>query len=238
MARRFIHKHIKKPVRRYIKQGIKRYIVTPRFINSYLKEKHIRKLHIGAGNNYLQGWLNSDLVSTDKRIVFLDTSSPFPFKDNTFDYIFSEHHIEHSSYSQGKYMLRECYRTLKPNGKIRVASPDLEVLLGLFNNDEDGIGQQFIKWYTEQFLPELAQHKIYKASFILNSLFYNHGHQFVYDSNTLADSMREAGLTNIVRCVYGESTDEHLKAIESHGKSISNEEIAKFEALVLEGTKI
>jgi predicted SAM-dependent methyltransferase len=49
-----------------------------------------------------------------------------------FDYVFSEHMIEHVSYAEGLLMLRECLRVLKPGGRIRIATPSLEVLLDLY----------------------------------------------------------------------------------------------------------
>jgi predicted SAM-dependent methyltransferase len=53
------------------------------------------------------------------------------FEDNTFDYIFSEHMIEHVDHDGAVAMLRECYRVLKPGGTICMATPDLAVIVGL-----------------------------------------------------------------------------------------------------------
>ena len=78
-------------------------------IRSYLKTNEIKKLHIGAGKNILKGWLNADIKASLKT-VYLDASKKFPFKNNTFDYIFSEHLIEHLDYKGGINMLSECYR--------------------------------------------------------------------------------------------------------------------------------
>ncbi len=224
-------------LKKFVRKKIKRYLITPIAVNSYLKSNQLKKLHLAAGMNYLTGWLNTDIASKDRKVIYLDVTKPFPFEDNTFDYIFGEHLIEHLTYKQGGRMLYECWRVLKPGGKIRLATPDLETFVGLFNKDKNGMNQRFVKWNTGKFLSKLAKHKIYSATFVINSIFYNHGHKFIYDIKTLNSSLEKAGFKNIVPFSYGESNDEHLRAIESHGKAVDNEEMAKFETLILEAVK-
>jgi predicted SAM-dependent methyltransferase len=62
-------------------------------------------------------------------IVVLPLSSPTPFASDTFDFIFSEHMIEHVSHDDGAKMLAECHRVLKPGGHIRITTPDLAFLV-------------------------------------------------------------------------------------------------------------
>ncbi len=68
---------------------------------SYLQSRAVRKLQIGTQENILPGWLNTDLLPVDGRVVFLDAREPFPFEDGTLDYIFCEHCIEHITYAEG-----------------------------------------------------------------------------------------------------------------------------------------
>ena len=88
----------------------------------YLNEHDIRKLHIGCGNHVLDSWLNSDFYPDIANILHLDATKPFPLEDEDFDYVFSEHMIEHVPYSDGLFMLKECCRILKKNGKIRIST--------------------------------------------------------------------------------------------------------------------
>jgi len=94
-----------------LKRNLRR--VDSSIIESYFAERKIRKLHIGCGGNILSDWLNSDFFPDSNAILHLDATGTFPFSDNTFDYVFSEHMIEHISYSNGFCMLRECHRVLK-----------------------------------------------------------------------------------------------------------------------------
>ena len=97
----------------------------PRQIGAYIKRSEDRKLQIGTGSNVLDGWLNSTLYPFVPGTVFLDASQPFPISTGSFDYIFSEHVIEHLEFAEAETMLREGFRILKPAGRIRLATPDL-----------------------------------------------------------------------------------------------------------------
>ena len=116
-----------------------------REIRDYVSSAEPRKLQLGAGPMPLDGWLNSDIEPFD-RVVYLDASKPFPLEDASFRYIFSEHVIEHLPLEGGDVMLAESYRILEPGGKIRIATPDLDRLLALFDEELDPKEQQYLKF--------------------------------------------------------------------------------------------
>jgi len=199
-------------------------------IGRYAESHQVRKLQIGSGPSALPGWLNTDLNPRTDEVVFLDATKPFPIDDGTFDYVYSEHMLEHISWQNALAMLRECHRVLKPAGTIRIATPDLEVLLGL-NKTDDLMAQKYIKWITDQSLEGIS---VCKVSFVINNAFYNWGHQFLYDGETLEMTLQEAGFIETKRCSPGESDDEVLRDLEFHGKNIGDEEMNVFETLVYE----
>jgi len=200
-------------------------------ITSYLETHELRKLQLGTGRNALDGWFNTD-VSPAVNVFFLDSTRPFPFEDGTFHYIFSEHHIEHLSYEQGNFTLRECYRVLRPGGKIRIATPDLEKLLHLYTASPDALQQRYIRFITENFLPGI---QTLNPVFIINNAFHNWGHQFLYDRVTLQTSLEEVGFVDVAHLLQGESSEEQLRGVEKHGEFIDDEEMNRFETQVLEG---
>jgi predicted SAM-dependent methyltransferase len=210
------------------------YLTRPRAIRRYLRSHQIRKLEIGAWPNIQEGWLHTDVYPTSGEIIFLDARKLFPFEDGIFDYVFSEHLIEHLTYKEGLFMLGECYRVLKPGGRIRIATPDLETLVGLYVPEKSELQQRYIRWITDKFLPEVG---VYRASFVINNAFRNWGHQFIYDRATLQSAMEEVGFVGITRYAAGESDDEALRGIESHGKSAGNEDMNRFETMVLEAKR-
>ena len=55
----------------------------------YLRDEGVKKLQIGCGYNVIEGWLNTDLIYKRNKVAYLDAGRPFPFPDNSFDYIYS-----------------------------------------------------------------------------------------------------------------------------------------------------
>jgi predicted SAM-dependent methyltransferase len=203
-------------------------------IREYLGANEIRKLQLGAGPTSLPGWLCTDFAPSSSEVVYLDVTEPFPFDNGLFDYIFGEHLIEHVSWSDGGRMLKECYRVLKPGGRIRIATPDLAVLLRLYDSNGTHGREQYIKWITDKFLPGVD---VYKPQFAINNAFRNWGHQFLYDGEILELALRRAGFEDITRCQYGESLHEHLRDIESHGTNAGSAEMAIYETMVYEAKR-
>jgi predicted SAM-dependent methyltransferase len=198
-------------------------------IKSYIRSHSVRKLQLGAGQNIMEGWLSTDLSPRQKGALYLDVRKRFPFENETFNYILAEHLIEHLTYKGGLSLLRECLRVLKPGGKIRVATPDLDIVLGLRTYKKTDLQQRYIKWHIDNCLPEIG---IYKDIFVINNAFNGFGHHFIYDQEILQSSLKEAGFVDIIRHASGESNDENLRGVELRAK----DEMLKFTGLVLEAT--
>lgn len=204
-------------------------------IQKYLDSYKVKKLHIGAGTNILDGWLNTDLRPQSDELVYLDITEPLPFPDRTFDYIFSEHLIEHVPHTKAIYHLQECYRVLKPNGKLRVATPDLQFLITLYNKDpKTDIQKRYIHKIVNGAFPDTG---FYHETFAINYFFRGWGHEFIYDNATLQYTLHKAGFKNITRFPIKESDDLHLKNLEHHGSAIS-EEFNQLQTMAFEGTRL
>lgn len=201
-------------------------------VERYIKNNSVRKLHLGAGDSQLTGWLSTDMNPKRNNTVFLDATKRFPFADDTFDYIYSEHMIEHVSWVEGKFMLSECHRVLKKNsGIIRVATPDLSVLLSLYDDHSSPAASKYMQWITDTFITYVD---IYRPSFVINNAFHNWGHKFLYDEELLTMALSRAGFVDIARCSSGESSDINLSNIETHGINVDAIEMSEFETMVFE----
>src|ERR1700761_2617137 len=95
-------------------------------VAEYLASPGRHKLEIGAGGAGKPGWLSADLhprPSADGNYsIVMDATQPFPLPDAAFDFIYSEHMIEHIPYADGRRMVRECFRVLKPEGVLRIST--------------------------------------------------------------------------------------------------------------------
>jgi predicted SAM-dependent methyltransferase len=180
----------------------------------------------------IPGWLNTDFEPTCPNVLYLDVSRPFPFENGTLDYIFSEHLIEHLEYDSAIHMLKECRRVLKSNGRIRIATPDLSVLIGLYFCRDTERGRFYIDWIVRRLMPEVDT---CREVFVINNAFHAWGHKFLYDRQTLIQTMRRSGFSEIEPYEPGMSNDENLQRLESHGKEIGSDEINNYETFVLEG---
>jgi predicted SAM-dependent methyltransferase len=203
-----------------------------RIVERYLSSHEIRALHVGCGDNLLEGWLQADLFPDSALICHLDATQPFPFGDETFDYIFSEHMIEHIPYTQGIKMLSECCRVLKGNSKIRISTPDLAFLTDLYKEKKSDLQKEYIKWATNRFI-DYAPYG--DDTFVINNFVRDWGHQFIYDEKTLTASLEEAGFTNICKCEINESEEDTLRNLENEKRMPDG--FLRLESITLEGTK-
>jgi predicted SAM-dependent methyltransferase len=203
-------------------------------IRNYLRTHNVRKLQIGAGFNGLAGWLNTDVLPRRSNYAYMDATRRFPLPSNSFDYIFSEHLIEHVSYACGTQMLAECFRVLRLGGRIRISTPDLAVLLATYTTPHNAIQQRYVDWAITNFIPHATARR---ECFVINNAFRNWGHTFIYDRETLEHLVESTGFTDVKWLSPHKSDDPSLRGIETHGQLINDEEINEFEVMILEATK-
>jgi predicted SAM-dependent methyltransferase len=220
-------------VRRILPRSIVRTLFGHRrMASNYLKYSQIRKLQIGSGVNILPGWLNTDLDPA-KGIMSMDSTKRFPFGDCTFDYIFTEHCIEHFEYRVGMQQVQECYRVLKPGGRLRISTPDLRFLIELYNENKTELQKRYIVVVIDKFIRDT---KSYTDTFVINNAFQAWGHKFIYDYKTLKSLLNKCGFIDIERYEAGESYDENLRDVESHGRVIGDD-LNILESMVVEAMK-
>ena len=176
-------------------------------------------------------WLNTGISFVEsKNGVYMDAGQTFPLPDAAFDYVFSEHLFEHLTYPQAQNMLRESYRVLKRGGVIRIATPDLRFLLGLYQDPEKPLHKEYIAYTAKNGgVPPTAV-------YVINRFHTAWGHQIIYDKETLTEALQQAGFKDICICEVGESSHNALIGIEGHFKALPPE-YNRLETMILEATK-
>jgi predicted SAM-dependent methyltransferase len=190
-------------------------------IDKYIANYKVRKLHLGCGKNIFPDWLNSDFDVQMDEVIWMDCTQPLPIPSQSFDYILSEHMIEHISYEHGKAFLAECFRIMKPGGVIRVSCPNLRQIVGLLREDRTPLENSYMEMIFGKWI-EGESDKPHFPSFIVNNLFRNWGHQFIYDKQTLTHSLAAAGFTNIKEYTPKVSDDPNLVGLENHSSHLEN----------------
>lgn len=89
----------------------------------------LKLLNIGCGATYHPAWINIDAEPVSREISRHNVVAPLPFDDSTFDVCYCSHLLEHLSRHEGRQLLGEMHRILKPAGILRVVVPDLEAIV-------------------------------------------------------------------------------------------------------------
>ena len=208
-------------------------------VERYLRTAGPRGLQLGTGHNPLPGWLNTDVqVFRRGHVEFLDATRPFPLPDGAFDYVYSEHQIEHIPLEAGEHMLRECLRVLRPGGVVRIATPDLERMAALASKELDEEQRHYVAYISGMLgLPAPDPARVINSMFRAFGPDEKTGHQFIYSYDFLADRLRAAGFGHVHRRELGESSHDALRGIERHTDVIGDERVVRYETLIVEATK-
>jgi|SRR3989338_5434853 len=82
----------------------------------------IKKLNLGCGKDVKEGYVNLDNIKLGGVDVVHDLNKfPYPFQDNHFDEIYTNHVLEHLT--DLVRVMKELYRITKNNGVIRIKVP-------------------------------------------------------------------------------------------------------------------
>lgn len=189
----------------------------------YLTTTDVPKLHIGCGPFVMEGWLNVDINCYRPDIRYLDAGKPYPFPDHSFDYIYTEHLFEHLSIEEQTIMLQECYRILKPGGRMRLAMPNLHFLMELYLHPDKECNRRYLVWSYRLFgmkqgVPEVME-KDYPIH-VINNFFRLWGHQFIHTPESLENLAKGIGFQGIRPYPIGSSDTPALQGLEKHGQNI------------------
>lgn len=197
----------------------------------YFQSAKCRKLHLGSSKHLLDGWLNTDLIP-GRNVMQMDATAQYPFETNSFDFIFTEHMIEHVPYPAAINMLKECYRVLKPDGVIRVVTPDLAKILNIYPHPKEELGQKYLNWMSSKFTPDITEDHV---AHMVNAFFRLWGHQFLYDGPTLTTTLVKCGFSNIEKFELGRSKHSDLQNLENTSRYPDG--LLNYESICLEATK-
>lgn len=206
-------------------------------IDSYIKNNEIKRMQIGCGTNFFDGWLNTDLDCND-RIAYLNAGNKFPIESDSFDFVYSEHLFEHLKVEQQLNMLSESYRILKKGGILRIAMPNIDYLFNLYANPSVPENRDYVDWYVENMhhlkavknaVVNKEEHYIYT----INNFFKAWGHQVIHNVNSISKLALQCDFSMVRECAVGESEVPFFQNIEKHG-TVLPERINKLETMVVE----
>lgn len=188
----------------------------------------MRKLNLGSGPNSARGWINYDwgilpimgkigLTTTLVKLGLLDKSydwkwpaislvnikNDLPDEDESVDYIYCSHVLEHFEKEEAINILKECQRVLKDRGVIRIVLPDLSKIIKIYNGAEQ-FNRDFFGFDKDQYVGFLDK---------LKRLFIR-GHQWMYDINSARELLVESGFKNIKLCLFRKGEVPNLDSLD------------------------
>lgn len=96
-----------------------------------------RYLHVGCGDVILPSPFENLDTRPLKGVDHVSEAFPLPFKDNTFDLLYSSHVLEHFKKADTQSVINEWVRVIKPGGTIRLSVPSLEALIKIYELSGD-----------------------------------------------------------------------------------------------------
>ena len=169
------------------------------------------KINLGSGPSGVNGWENYDwgllpllgkfkinlllakigLLSKDyavywPNIKLSDIRKKIPKKNNSVDYIFCSHVLEHFEKYQSLNVLIECKRVLKKGGWLRVVLPDIEKIRKIA--DAETFNKAYLGIDKSKYITMINKLK----------LFFIRPHLWMYNIESFTLLLREAGFKEII----------------------------------------
>jgi predicted SAM-dependent methyltransferase len=217
-----------RPITSYTKfhQFFNRFI-TPWILNKnlFVPSKLVKGkeyLQVGCGYNIYDDFINTD-IEWKPNVIPWDISKiakdNYPIANGTLQGIYTEHCLEHIPFKSTKDNLKEFYRLLKPGGTVRIAVPDGELFIDLYNKHRQG---EKVKIPCPDDRPEPT------PMISINRIARSHGHQFMYDFETFKYLLEEVGFKNVKKETFRNGRDPKL---------LVDSELREDESLYVEATK-
>lgn len=124
------------------------------------------------------------------KIEYMNASKSFPFKDNSVECIYTSHMLEHLSRKSVLNFLSESLRSLKYNGVIRIAVPDLELIVKNYLNSGDANN------FMRDLFVEPPPMGTIKEKIVLLMTGYRQ-HQWMYDGKSLCNLLKNIGFRKV-----------------------------------------
>jgi predicted SAM-dependent methyltransferase len=121
----------------------------------------------GSSDYYSFETYNKIIQTCD--LKFYNLKNKVPLFDSSSDIIYCSHFLEHLGKKDGKSFLKECHRSLKKGGLLRIAVPDLDLAIKLYQSGETEKMQDLFFYTSGEW--DFAAHKYnYNFDFLKRTL--------------------------------------------------------------------
>ena len=138
------------------------------------------KLHLGSGGRYLQDYIHIDISDHDHIDIKTSVDKLTSIEDDSVEEIYASHVLEYFDREEVVTVLKEWKRVLKKNGILRLAVPNFEALISVYQQSENIeyiLGPLYGKWNISD-----------------NMYIY---HKTIYDTKSLTSLLHQTGFSEV-----------------------------------------
>jgi len=148
----------------------------------------VRRVQLGCGPKYLDGFINID-GNFQRRVDYLmDIRAGLPFDDDSIEFIYSCHTLEHLFITDALTVLGECRRVLRPDGVLRLTLPD-------FLHAQRILDRKETSTFPRSFASPEGQ--------AINFLFCDGQHKFAYTPEVIREIALNIGFRRVENATVG-----------------------------------
>ena len=146
------------------------------------------------------------------KIHCADATKKIPLEADSVECIYTSHMLEHLHRDGALVFLNEALRILKTNGVLRIAVPDLRLVINNYLTVGDA------NKFMERMLVQAPPIGNLKEKLKLMVSGYRH-HQWMYDGKSLSLLMEELGFRDVRVCSKSETSIKNLNGLNLHERS-------------------
>lgn len=156
-------------------------------------------LNLGCGGDRKEGFVNVDIAGGDVVRDLRHGIYPHVATQNSVDFIYTSHFLEHIFDSEAAFLLKDCHTVLKPGGRVRICVPDFKKLIEAYMKGD----REFFSLLPgdPQSLISYLEYCAYQYSGKEND------HKALYDFDKVRKLLSEAGFVGVKECQFDPELD-------------------------------
>jgi len=175
-------------------------------VKLFFSQASHNRLEIGAGISKKQGMITSDLdLNSDYPF---DLRAGLPFPDESVDFIYAEHVLEHFQFKDVMMLLGECKRVMKHGAELKVSVPDARIYLNAYCQANEFDHKAFCTF-------DAGLNFQLRINYV-NYMFYMGGnHRHMFDEESLLFTLKSVGFDGVCVREFDADLDRKLREYES-----------------------
>ncbi|PLY03574.1 MAG: hypothetical protein C0623_00730 [Desulfuromonas sp.] len=168
-------------------------------------------INLGSGGAVVPGFVNIDFFGTAGVDYSADLRFPLKIPSNTACGIFSEHTLEHLTYTETENLLRECYRIIVPGGGIRIVVPDLSIFMQKYiDNDLEWFRHWEQLYFKDSANSERSSRTLLSPVGAVSFVTQEYGHVSCWDFPAMKIVLEKAGFSRVKKVDFRDGEHTHL----------------------------